>query len=66
MIDSGCDRAHPDLDVSAGGLDLDTFEGDGSPEGGDPHWTLCAGIIAARSDNDEGVAGIAGRCPSCP
>lgn len=66
VLDSGCDRGHPDLRFAPGGRRVDTLEGDGSPPNAISHGTNCAGIIAARTDNEDGVAGIAGRCPVLP
>jgi subtilisin family serine protease len=65
VIDEGVDLAHPDLlaNLVAGYDATDQPSGDtaGGPEPGsdDAHGTACAGIIAAVSDNDEGIAGIA-------
>ena len=73
IVDSGVDRAHPDLDGKiAGGV---TFiecanRPDGCGNGGwrsggpaagapDPHGTHVAGIAAAETDNGIGVAGVA-------
>lgn len=63
VIDGGCDLRHQDLRFTGDGVDLDESGGDGSGIPSNAHGTACAGIIAARTDNDEGVAGIAGRCP---
>ena len=62
VIDGGCDLDHQDLRFTEDGVDLDDSGGDGSGIPGNAHGTACAGIIAAGTDNDEGVAGIAGRC----
>jgi len=70
VIDKGCDRDHPDLQGSfAGGA---TFEGtrklpeqrgrEGHAEDGKSHGTCCTGIIAARCDNQMGIAGLAPGC----
>lgn len=66
VIDSGCDLTHPDL---ASKLDpgRDLVEDDDDPtydlaEDGAAHGTACAGLIAAATDNGEGIAGL---CPEC-
>ncbi len=65
VIDQGCDLQHPDLQgaftkgVTYNG---DKISGDGSALPGQPHGTKCAGIIAARSNNGLGIAGLAGGC----
>lgn len=66
VVDTGCDLGHPDLD---GKLDpgRDVVDGDDDPsfEPGEPgaaHGTACAGLIAAETDNGEGIAG---GCPEC-
>ena len=59
VIDSGVDRAHPDLDV-AGGVDCGTGEpvpGPGAFVDEIGHGTFVAGVAAAR-DNDMGVVGV--------
>src|SRR5690606_17456671 len=66
VVDTGCDLGHPDLE---GKLDpgRDVVDGDDDPsfvpgEPGAAHGTACAGLIAAETDNDEGIAG---GCPEC-
>ncbi len=71
VVDSGVDRAHPDLDANLdAGKDL---TGSGSTDcdrpasGGDAsliaaHGTCVAGLIAAEKNNGVGIAGI---CPLC-
>lgn len=68
VIDGGCDLGHQDLSFTGDGTDFDDLDtelgvGSGSGLPKNPHGTACAGIIAARTDNGEGVAGIAGRSP---
>jgi hypothetical protein len=68
VIDGGCDLGHQDLRFTGDGTDLDELGSELGGGGGsglpkNPHGTACAGIIAARTDNGEGVAGIAGRSP---
>lgn len=64
VIDSGVDGTHPDL--SGGVLPGAVTVGDGMTEwggdndvSGDGHGTHVAGIIAARTDNGQGVASLA-------
>jgi hypothetical protein len=64
VIDSGTERAHPDLNVSAG-INLETMVRNGAPVHTDSgrrnrHGTQVAGVIAARINNGIGVAGLAG------
>lgn len=62
VIDDGVDLLHPDLQgqLVAGRDFLDLNQGTNpQPAPGDAHGTACAGIIAARADNDAGIAGIA-------
>ena len=69
VIDSGCDLTHPDLAYSSQGIDLGTMMPDGSPNNFGNltgHGTSCAGIVAARDDNGQGVAGAAGACRIMP
>ncbi|NUP06074.1 MAG: S8 family serine peptidase [Polyangiaceae bacterium] len=66
VVDTGCDLAHPDL-VDKLDPGLDVVDGDDDPSydlsnGGAAHGTACAGLVAASTDNDEGIAG---GCPEC-
>jgi subtilisin family serine protease len=60
VIDEGVELAHPDLDLHPQSWNASSDTPDGSPTGN--HGTACAGIVAARLDNGQGVAGIAGGC----
>ena len=64
ILDEGCDLTHPDLQFSTPGINLGTMMPDGSPTGN--HGTACAGIAAARNNNAEGIAGVAGNCQIMP
>lgn len=57
IVDSGVDLDHEDLDdkLVAG---WDFTNDDDEPEDGTGHGTSVAGIAAAESDNDQGVAGV--------
>jgi hypothetical protein len=56
VIDSAVDAAHPDL---RGQLSLHENFVDGEAAGAERHGTAVAGIIAARTGNGAGIAGIA-------
>lgn len=56
VIDSGVDSAHPDL---LGQVMLHENFVDAGPDLAEAHGTAVAGIIAARSGNGAGIAGIA-------
>ncbi|HRX86208.1 MAG TPA: S8 family serine peptidase [Phycisphaerae bacterium] len=61
IIDEGCDLTHPDLiGKYAAGLGYDAVDGDNVPEPmpWDAHGTACAGIAAAETHNNAGVAGV--------
>jgi subtilisin family serine protease len=64
--DTGCDPGHPDLAAKMDpGLDVVDGDDDPSPLAGalaEPHGTECAGLVAAATDNGEGIAG---GCPAC-
>jgi serine protease len=66
VIDNGFDVAHPELAGRFVGQ-LDAIDGDGDARfvpqlPGNEHGTACAGLIAAATDNGEGIAGA---CPEC-
>jgi subtilisin family serine protease len=66
IIDTGVDINHPDLRLVAG---YDYGEDDNNPmddSGHAGHGTCCAGIAAARANNNLGVAGIGGGCSIMP
>jgi subtilisin family serine protease len=60
VLDEGVELGHPDLDLYPDSWNASTDTPDGGPVGN--HGTACAGIVAARTDNATGVAGIAGGC----
>jgi hypothetical protein len=59
VIDSGLDRAHPDLAASRVLVGYDYVHRDGTPEDDCGHGTAVAGIVAATTNNGVGLAGIA-------
>lgn len=62
VLDDGVDVDHPDLkeNIVAGGRNFHADPPDGAvrPADSQTHGTCCAGIIAARTDNKAGVAGL--------
>ena len=70
VMDSGVDTLHPDLMSNL--LPGYSANGDGSrgyptfTYSSDGHGTCCAGIIAAKGDNNIGVAGVAYDCKIVP
>lgn len=58
VIDEGVELGHPDLALHPMSWNASTDLPDGGPTGN--HGTACAGIIGARLDNGQGVAGVAG------
>jgi Subtilase family len=60
VIDEGVELGHPDLLLYPQSWNASSDIPDGSPTGN--HGTACAGIVAARLDNSQGVAGVAGGC----
>jgi subtilisin family serine protease len=65
VLDTGVDAGHPDLQGAVRpGFDL-TASGVGTGDL-DGHGTAVAGIIAARTNNDEGIAGICWSCSILP
>ncbi|MCU1351035.1 MAG: peptidase [Acidimicrobiales bacterium] len=67
VVDSGVDASHPDLrgqiagQVSCIGADGDASRCAGSAPDDDGHGTHVAGIIAAKTNNGIGIAGVAPR-----
>lgn len=62
IIDDGLAVTHPDLAVNvdtANDYDYNGADSDPSPESGDDHGTACAGVAAARGNNNTGVSGAA-------
>ncbi len=66
ILDEGVELGHPDLvgGFVHNGINLGTMSGTGAPTGN--HGTPCAGIVAARTGNGVGVAGLAGGCRLLP
>lgn len=58
VLDEGVELGHPDLNLHPQSWNASSDTPDGGPTGN--HGTACAGIVAARMDNAQGVAGIAG------
>lgn len=58
VIDSGVDARHPDL---AGQIAMNENFADDHPLVAESHGTAVAGVIAARADNRQGIAGVAPR-----
>jgi subtilisin family serine protease/putative cell wall-binding protein len=60
VLDTGVSE-HRDLDGAVvDGVDIENEDGDATDDNG--HGTRVAGIIAARRDNAEGIAGYCGKC----
>lgn len=66
IIDSGVDLAHPDLvdalvrDDEGAVVGRDFVDDDEVPQDAFGHGTMVAGVVAARSGNGLGIAGVAG------
>jgi thermitase len=65
VVDSGVNAAQPDLAgrVTTG---YDVFDGSANTNDDFGHGTLVAGVIAARTGNGVGIAGICGSCTIMP
>jgi subtilisin family serine protease len=65
VVDTGVDASHPDLTgrVLPG---RDFANGDADPADDHGHGTAVAGIVGARTDNREGIAGVCWFCPLVP
>lgn len=65
VLDTGVDGTHPDLQSAlVGGYDF--VNGDADPADDQGHGTAAAGVIAARTNNGAGQAGICWRCSLMP
>lgn len=62
ILDDGLEVSHPDLAANADTLndrDFNDLDNNPSPSSGDSHGTACAGVAAARGNNNLGVSGVA-------
>jgi len=66
VIDTGVDMLHPDLlsKISSPGKDYVNQDDDATDDNG--HGTFVSGIIAAETNNNEGIAGVAWNCKILP
>ena len=65
VLDTGVDATHPDLaGATLPGYDL--TNGDSDPADDEGHGTGVAGVIAARTNNQQGVAGVCWGCSILP
>ncbi|MGH3047626.1 MAG: S8 family peptidase [Gaiellaceae bacterium] len=65
VVDTGVDAAHPDLDGAlVPGVDI--VNRDSNPHDDNGHGTAAAGVIAARTNNVRGQAGVCWRCTIMP
>ncbi len=71
VIDSGIDFDHPDLantdeleKISANGYDFVNDDSDPSDDHG--HGTFVSGLVAAKTNNGEGIAGVSWDCQILP
>src|ERR671919_1272870 len=65
VVDTGVDAAHPDLDGAlVPGVDI--VNRDSNPHDDNGHGTAAAGVIAARTNNVRGQAGICWSCAIMP
>ncbi len=65
IVDEGVDYTHEDLNVAdklVTGYDACYKRDDPNPLTADAHGTACAGIAAAKSNNNKGIAGVAPDC----
>ncbi|UCE21699.1 MAG: S8 family serine peptidase [Candidatus Aminicenantes bacterium] len=66
ILDTGVDFGHPDLDDKLLMNGYDFVNDDSDPTDDHYHGTFVAGIAAAETNNDEGIAGVAWNCKILP
>ncbi len=66
VIDTGVEFEHPDLQdkIASNGRDFVNDDFDAADD--NAHGTFVAGVIAAKTDNNEGIAGVAWNCKILP
>jgi subtilisin family serine protease len=68
IVDTGCDLGHPDLSTKyvPQADRRDVINGTNTPDDVGGHGTLCAGVAAAETNNNQGVAGVGWNCSIMP
>jgi thermitase len=66
IIDTGVDMEHPDIKNKIKSRGKDFVNGDDDATDDYGHGTHVAGIVAADTNNDEGIAGVAWNCKVLP
>ncbi len=66
IVDTGIDLTHPDLENKIHSSGRDFVNGDFEATDDDGHGTFVAGIAAAETNNNEGIAGVAWNCKLLP
>lgn len=66
IVDSGVDTGHPDLNVLAGWNFINNNDDPNPTTNDQAHGTAVAGLAAAKTNNNLGVAGVCWGCPIIP